>query len=155
MPQPKKTDIYSQIKEVKWKNLKTAYGSAELTTPLYLMDLYSNDDEKAMTATHELWSSLCHQHAYISSASTPSYPFIKNRLKTCNDALKVELLDIIYGFAVCSSHSSDDKDYQALLDAMRKVLLEDIELYRKFIQHENEDIRYFSERIVDVLNNNQ
>ena len=104
-----------------------------------------------MDATHQLWCSLCHQHAFISTASLPSYELIRNRLVECSDKLKVELLDIIYGFASCSNHKTKDEEYQKLLTEMKNKILKDKEIFVKFSKYKNEDINGFAELILNEL----
>ncbi len=67
-----------------------------------LLDLASSDHDAAMKATHALWCGLCHQHAYISSAALPAYPFILEVLDSANDDLAVEILDILLGFGLAN-----------------------------------------------------
>ena len=152
-PRPISQDIENQIKEIDWAKLKTAYGSAENTIPNYLKNIYCSNEKIAMDATHQLWCSLCHQHTYISTASLPSYEIIKNRLIKCDDKLKVELLDIFYGFACCSNHTTQDEEYQKLLNEIKNKLLKDKEIFMKLSKHENEDINSFAELIMKELEN--
>ncbi len=151
--EPIARNIEKQIKEIDWSKLKTAYGNAENTIPNYLKNIYCSDEKIAMDATHQLWCSLCHQHAYISTASLPSYEIIKNRLINCDDKLKVELLDILYGFACCSNHKTQDEEYQKLLNEMKNKLLKDKEIFEELSKHENEDINSFAELIIEELDN--
>jgi hypothetical protein len=87
---------------IDWSSYRTAYGVAA-TVPDQLRRLASTNRDDAMQASHDLWCGLCHQHAYVSSAALPALPFLLEVLRTANDALTVEILDIILGFAVCTS----------------------------------------------------
>jgi len=49
---------------------------------------------------------LCHQHAYVSSASLPALPFLLRALDQVEDTLKVEVLDILVGFAECTAQGA-------------------------------------------------
>jgi hypothetical protein len=96
-----------RLKRVDWSKYETAYGSASGTNEWgsvgeQLLNLASQDDEKAMKATHHLWCGLCHQHAFVSSAALPALPFILEVLDSANESLALEILDILLGFAACS-----------------------------------------------------
>ena len=145
--------ILNQIDEIKWENFETAYGNAKDTTPNYLKDIYSSDEKIAMQATHHLWCSLCHQHAYISSASLPAYEIIKNRLIECEDKLKIELLDIMYGFAACSNHKTEYEEYNNLTTKMKSKLLKDKAIFQELSTHNDEEIKDFAESILEELEN--
>ena len=94
-------DIEQRINDIDWLQYQTAYGPAE-ATPGLLYTLASDDLNAALSASHDLWCSLCHQHAYLSSAALPSYPILFQILQQAKDELKIEILDILYGFTKCS-----------------------------------------------------
>ena len=144
---------------VDWSRYETAYGNAAEDTPHFQVDqipsvpnslraLFSKDHEKAMKAASDLWAGLCHQHAYVSSAALPAYDVLMIGLKELDDALKVELLDIFLGFAVCTARFSSDALWPRQL---RDKLAADLPVFAGFTSSANEDIVYFSERIVEEL----
>ena len=110
--------------------------------------LVSGNEAEILEATHQIWCSLCHQHAYISSAAEPAYPFLRYVLLNADEALLVEMLDIFAGFAVCSSpeHPEGGGVFQRKI---RSLLQEDIELFRKLAVIEGEE--GFAELIVQEL----
>lgn len=100
-----------------------------------------------MRAASDLWAGLCHQHAYISSAALPAYDFLMIALRELDDGLKVELLDIFLGFAVCTGRSAET-DWERQL---RDKLTSHLPVFAGLVSSENEDISYFSGRIVEEL----
>ena len=145
--------ILKQIDDIDWGNFETAYGTAEKTIPPYLKNIYCEDAKIALEATHQLWCSLCHQHAYISSASLPAYEIIKNRLIECNQELKIELLDIILGFATCSNHKTEVMQYQKLISKMKIKILKDKMIFEEYTKNENKEIKEFAELIIEQIEN--
>ena len=152
--------LYKMIEEIDWSQYETAYGNAARDTPHFqagsipsvprsLWALFSGDHEKAMDAASGLWAGLCHQHAYVSSAALPAYDFLMLGLKELDDELKVELLDIFLGFAVCTARFSSDAAWPRQL---REKLKADLPVFTGLIPSDNEDISYFAERIVEELN---
>lgn len=72
-------------------------------------------------AGHWLWCSLCHQHAYVSSAALPAAPFIIDVLGRKQAPIVVEALDILLGFIRCTEPSMADSP--AWHFELRKVAL--------------------------------
>ena len=68
-------------------------------------------------------------------------------LRELDDELKVELLDIFLGFAVCTGRSAET-DWEKQL---RDKLTSHLPVFAGLVSSENEDISYFSERIVEEL----
>ena len=89
-------EISSKIEAVNWGAFQTAYGDA-IPVAQDLMLLLFGSLAQAMDATHRLWSSLCHQHAYVSSAAGPALDFVLIALVEAPPLLKAEILDIILG----------------------------------------------------------
>jgi hypothetical protein len=148
------TEISCEIDKINWADFETAYGSAKMTIPFYLKNLFCTDKEISMYSTHQLWCSLCHQHAFISSASLPAYDILKIGLIKLDDNHKIELLDIFQGFADCTS----GKNFAAIKQKpnnweqmLRQKLLVDIELFRELANHKNEEISHFATTIYDGL----
>ena len=69
------SDFVDRVAAVKWQDYETAYGNAAVVER-QLRNLVSSDHDTAMTATHDLWCGLCHQHAYVSSAALPACPLL-------------------------------------------------------------------------------
>ena len=150
--------LYKMIDEVDWSQYETAYGNAAQDIPHFqvgktpsvpssLWALFSGDRERAMRAASDLWAGLCHQHAYISSAALPAYDFLMIALRELDDGLKVELLDIFLGFAVCTGRSAET-DWERQL---RDKLTSHLPVFAGLVSSEHEDISYFSQRIVEEL----
>ena len=151
-------ELSQMLDSVDWSQYETAYGNAAQDIPHFqcgqtpsvprsLWELFSGDRERAMRAASDLWAGLCHQHAYISSAALPAYDFLMLALREADDKLKVELLDIFLGFAVCTGRSSE-ADWERQL---REKLANGLPVFAGLAVSENEDIAYFSERIVEEL----
>lgn len=73
-----------------WCEYETAYGRADKDIKEYvkvsekgyipkiekqLTDLFSENKDVSLQASHDLWANLCHQYSFISSVSLPSYDF--------------------------------------------------------------------------------
>jgi hypothetical protein len=148
-------DVAVMIDQVDWSGVGTAYGDAENTVPFYLKNLFCSDEAIAQGATHQLWCSLCHQHAFISDAALPAYAVLKVGLLRLNDDLKTEILDIFTGFASCLSN-----EYYTVpneLDEWEKQLqakmLADREIFNQLALNEDIVIAGFAKRICDYLDN--
>lgn len=138
---------------INWADFETAYGKAD-KVPNYLTNLFSGDKKLAMDATHELWCGLCHQHAYISNAALPSYNYIKNGFITLDDELKVELLDIIKGFAYCTTqeyYKATKAQMQSWENELRKKLIADLNIFKQLSTNNEELISVFAQDIVGFL----
>ena len=150
--------LYKMIDEIDWSQYETAYGNAAQDIPHFqagktpsvprsLWDLFSGDRERAIRATGDLWAVLCRQHAYISSAALPAYDFLILALQEADDKLKVELLDIFLGFAVCTGRSTET-DWEKQL---RDKLTSHLPVFAGLVSSGNEDIAYFAERIMEEI----
>ena len=150
--------LYKMIDEIDWSQYETAYGNAAQDIPHFqvgktpsvprsLGELFSGNWNKAMQATSDLWAGLCHQHAYISSAALPAYDFLMIALRELDDELKVELLDIFLGFAVCTGRSAET-DWEKQL---RDKLTSHLPVFAGLVSSGNEDIAYFAERIMEEI----
>lgn len=151
-------ELSQMLDSVDWSQYETAYGNAAQDIPHFqvgktpsvprsLGELFSGDRERAMRAASNLWAGLCHQHAYISSAALPACDFLILALQEADDELKVELLDIFLGFAACTGRSAET-DWEKQL---RDKLTSHLPVFAELVSSENEDISYFSERIVEEL----
>ena len=151
--------LYKMIDEIDWSQYETAYGNAAQDIPHFQVEkipsvpsslwaLFSGDRERAMRAAGDLWAGLCHQHAYVSSAALPAYDFLMLALREMDDELKVELLDIFQGFAVCTERFSSDALWPRQI---REKLKADLPVFTALSGSENEDIAYFAGSIVESL----
>jgi hypothetical protein len=134
--------------QVDWTEYETAYGSAK-DVPQLLVRLAGQDQHEAQEARHDLWCSLCHQHAYVSSAALPALPFVLEALEGAQDQLAVEILDILLGFAICTTASTDSSLWVAQL---RHSLLAERPRFAELVGSPNEDIASFAENILENLN---
>lgn len=157
-------DIIDEITKINWHEFDTAYGNAAEDIPYYvatedgrgytpkvassLLNLFSDHKETALQASHDLWCGLCHQHAFVSSAALPAYDILFYGLQELNDALKIEILDIFMGFAICTSETSPVNTWQGQL---RGKLKRDTAFFQTLTAHVNEDIACFSRSIVAEL----
>jgi hypothetical protein len=141
-----------RVQKVPWAEYQTAYGKAE-GFGNRINALASENREIAMLASHDIWCSLCHQHAFVSSAAFPSYPFMVEILQEADDWLQVEILDILLGFSACLHPSTP---FESEEDAIwRQQLYEDmrgdIPLFETFAKSCNEEIQQFAKDIVENL----
>lgn len=143
-------DYAERLNEIDWTKYQTAYGRADDVRD-QLLRLASTDQAVAMNVTHELWCGLCHQHAYISDAALPALPFILEVLDSANDELAVEILDILTGFAICSTLGPNRCSTNQWEQTLRSRLRDELPRFIAFSNHANEEIAGFAERIVENL----
>lgn len=164
MKKDMRNHVHKAISAIDWSNYDTAYGNAiqnhPYSVPLLdnrgympniaqsLKDLFSDNQDIALQASHDLWCDLCHQHAFVSSAALPAYDILYYGLQILDTALKVEILDIFYGFAVCTANNAHSNSWQAQL---RNKLKSNFDTFAQLTTHPNEDIATFAENIVSVL----
>ena len=144
-------EIRDMIESVKWVDFNTSYGNAEKTIPYYLGNLFCADESIAMDATHQLWSSLCHQHAYVSDAALPSYSILRLGLLRLNDDLKVEILDIFAGFAGGISRNSAFHELLSWEKQLQQMLFQDQNIFAELALNDNETMSYFAKMICESL----
>jgi hypothetical protein len=139
-------EIEADVERIDWPWFRTAYGDGA-SVPPELRRLLFGDLDAAMDATHHLWCSLCHQHAYLSSAALPAYPFIALALRHAPDSLAVEILDIVRGFANVrlSEFGIDENAWHASLGEAMGV---DRALFARLAEHENDDVREFAQGVL-------
>jgi hypothetical protein len=144
--------LRDEIRQIDWEKYETAYGNAEKTIPKYLINLFSSNSKKSMQASHDLWCSLCHQHAYLSSAALPAYKFLRKKLAEGPEELQVEVLDIFFGYAVLShQYINEDRKDEEFIRQIYQHLLTDKELFQTFTSSSNEDIQIFANYILEKL----
>lgn len=157
-------EIKQQMISIDWSQYETAYGNAAKDVPYQvphgdsrgfmpkveqaLLDLFAEERETALQASHDLWCELCHQHAYLSSAALPAFDFLFYALTHLGIELQVELLDIFYGFAACSSNSDAPGSWRGQL---RAKLMEQKMYFQQLAGCPEEEIAAFAELIVEAL----
>jgi len=152
-------DWTKRLNGIDWPQYQTAYGEA---TPVksQLQRLRSDDEEEQMSASHDLWCGLCHQHVQIGSAALPALPFLIEFFESANDRLKVELLDIFLGLAITSNPNRIEQFAAALgnapvrlhwIEEVRLGLIGILPLIIPLKKHTNQDIAMFATSIVDEL----
>ena len=160
----KKAELVQRIDAVDWSRYETAYGNADRDIPYYvsigdqrgympkvassLLALLSDDEAQALRASHDLWCGLCHQHAQVASAALPAFDILFEALQDVSDPVKVEILDIFYGFAVCTAGERSKASWTGQLRSALKIHLA---YFEKLTQHEKEDIAAFAQNIVEEL----
>ena len=152
----------TKISPFDWASYHTAYGRADKVAA-QLLNLASPEKEKAMNATHDLWCGLCHQHVQIGSAALPAMPFILEVLDIASEALSVEILDLLLGFALVSNlqrsidfqkscgHSVPLPD-QEWVAKTRSLLIEQKDRFNRLKDQNNPDIKDLSVRIFEEIN---
>lgn len=164
-------EIKREISSIHWNDYYTAYGNAakenvfkinikkenifkinikkkyHATVESALLDLFSDNTDIAMNATHVLWCSLCHQHAFISSAALPAYNFLFLALQYVDESIKIEILDILYGFAMLTDKNASNWEYE-----LRMKLEKDYCYYEQLSLSDNEEISEFAKNIITELN---
>jgi hypothetical protein len=147
IPGNKMTDaMEKELHQIDWMQLETAYGMAAYI-PGELLKLFSADHDTAMEASHQLWCGLCHQKAGVASAALPALPFILKALTIADDELKVEILDILHGFAVCTSET-DNTPWRRQI---RQELVTGRESFEHLMWHQNEDVSGWAKNLCREL----
>ena len=127
-----------------------AYGSAR-DVGRWLIELTSPDWGTAFHASHMLWCSLCHQHAYISPAAESALPFLFEVAKEADERLLVELLDIFCGFAVCSEPPGAALPEGDWVKSLRAKLIDEVAWFRSLQLLDSADAAGFVKRILASL----
>jgi len=140
-------DFQQRVDAIDWAQFHTAYGVAT-SVPLQLARVAGQSHDDAMEASHELWCGLCHQHAYVSSAALPACRFLFEVFDSAGRDLRVELLDIFRGFAVCTRPDHDPADWALEL---RAIMWRRLSMFKDLCQHDDEEISGFCEDIVEWL----
>ena len=140
-------EFRTRVHAIDWLEFHTAYGIAT-TVPQQLIRVAGSSHADAMKASHELWCGLCHQHAYVSTAALPACPFLLEVFDSAGRELRIELLDIFRGFAVCTRPEHDPADWAM---ALRKLMAERIPMFQSLCSDDDEEISGFSEDIVEWL----
>ena len=161
-------DVRSALRErldaIDWSKYDTAYGNAGGPHAFetrngkivkrwgsiadQLERLASSDRATSMDASHQLWCALCHQHAYLSTAALPALPFLLEILDGAGEQLKVEILDILTGFAECARPEDDPSEW---VQQLRAELTNEKPRFESLAKDHNEEIAAFAERILSTL----
>lgn len=141
--------IRRELGAISWEEFFTAYGTAS-DVPSDIERLFSSDFSIAKQASHQLWCGLCHQHAFVSSAALPALPFLMIALNQAPDNLKIEILDIILGFAKCSKFQLS-QDWALKL---RAELVKELGFFEVLSTSENPEVADFSVWVCQELSTN-
>ena len=137
----------TQIKDIDWPSFNTAYGPAH-RVPDQIVNLGSDQQEVALKAAHDLWCGLCHQHAYISSASLPAFPYIMATLEIANDLVSIEILDILVGFSSCDT---DGVSHQDWISSLHQCMRQEQPKFMLLAENGNPIIADFANTILENL----
>ncbi len=146
-------DFAERIDAIDWSTFATAYGPAT-DVGAQLKRLASGHHATAMTATHDLWCGLCHQHAYISSAALPAFPFLLEFLDTADAEFTTEILDIFVGFATCSTLEDGSPSPLEWQRQLREHLVGELPRFIALTNHNDEEVSGFAEMLVENLTPN-
>ncbi|MCS3430635.1 hypothetical protein [Klebsiella sp. BIGb0407] len=141
--------LEDRIRAINWNSSYTAYGPAN-DVPELLIQLASDDQEVAKIASHKLWCGLCHQHVSMAPAGFIALPFILEILDSADDLLTVEILDILWGFAICCTETGPNvPDY---FEPTRKRLISELPRFSLLSSHSDELMSHFASEIIKSLN---
>lgn len=137
--------IKQQIKSIKWKKYKTAYGVAK-DVPKDLIDLFSPNLDIACHALFNLETKLCHQHVFVSSAAVPAFPFILEALDS-NNELTVDILELLLGFArcTCPKRKLENEDW---VNEIWANVANEKSRFEKYMKSDVKDIREYAELLL-------
>lgn len=144
---PEVRDTMRDLNAIDWSNVRTAYGFAQ-AIPELLTQLAGKDQSVAMAAAHQLWCSLCHQHAYVSSAALPALPFLLIVLDTADDALAAEIMDILLGFVVCDT---DGETHAPWIDELHVAVAKERPRFVSMLSAQDECIASIAASLLEVL----
>ncbi|WP_460549386.1 hypothetical protein [Hymenobacter daeguensis] len=148
-------EVLEMIAKVNWAEFGTAYGNAEYSVPIYLKNIFCTDESVALLAAHQLWCSICHQGVNMADAALPSYEILKTGLVTLSGNLKIEILDIFTGFALCMSkeYITYPNELSAWEKQVQHKLMRDRSLFNSLIDNHNEAISASAKLICEYLDN--
>jgi hypothetical protein len=101
--------LQEKLKQVPWKDLEHAYGSAQYT-PIWLLALLSDQAEQREQALDNLWASICHQGS-VYEASCAAVPFLIEILAEVPDQRKSEILALLSGLAHVSWYANKEQRF--------------------------------------------
>ena len=146
-----RSELFQRLQLIDWSNYETAYGPA-VNVPKQLSQLLSHDRKERLSASHLLWCGLCHQHANISSAALPAWPYIFEAFSSADDQLMAEILDIVWGFVQHTGHREFACDKHGHWHfELRQQIRQDMAPYAALVDHKHSHIARFSTLIFDDL----
>lgn len=98
---PNRRSFLLGLAAIRWSAFETAYGSG-IFVPWWLLIFRFAPRALALKAGHKLDCSLCHQHAYVSSAALPAASFILDTLERPEPAVVDEALFHLLGYVECT-----------------------------------------------------
>jgi hypothetical protein len=157
---PPKTDWQARLNAVDWSRFHTIYGEAAMV-PKQLECLGSADEEIALSAAADLAAELCHQHVQIASAALPAFPVIMEMLPSVSDKVRVEILDMLTGFAIttdpdrmrqfASAVGKRRMPPPAWVQELRRALQTAVPRIAEYATHENPSISEFAGMFVEKM----
>lgn len=142
-------DFNERLDAIPWSNYQTAYGPA-IRVPEQLRQLAGLDEKAALDASNELWAGLCHQYAAVSSAALPALPFILEIMDQAGEQLTIEILDILCGFAYCTSPRSKDSSLEWKI-SLRAGVAAERPRFERLAAHPNDEIAHLANKILRNL----
>ena len=94
-----------------------------------------------------MWG-LCHWHTFVSSDRFPVYDFFIYGLKNLDANLKIEILDILIVFSICTAGANLSDSWQGKL---RSKLKEDMGYFQELALNTNEEILSFAQSVIEYL----
>lgn len=140
----RQVELSAEIDSIPWQEFDTAYEAPE-SVPLDLKLLMFGDQKQALKASHHLWCGLCHQHAYLSSAAEPAFPYLMLALRESGDLVKIDILDILLGFV--RFQQPDINFTQRILNA----IVEQRPEIEKLKDSSNEEVADFADSVCEAL----
>jgi hypothetical protein len=147
--------IISEIDKVDWSQFGSAYGNTVNTIPYYLKNIFCIDEGTALDAAHQLWCSICHQGVNMASAALPSYEILRIGLVELSDNLKVEILDIFTGFALCTSNEyvTSPNELWDWEKQVQQKLIRDRVVFELLTTSSNEEVSTCAKALCQYLDN--
>ena len=148
-------EVLEMIAKINWIEFGTAYGNAENTVPIYLKNIFCADESVALLAAHQLWCSICHQGVNMADAALPSYEILKIGLVKLSEKLKIEVLDMFTGFALCTSkeYVTSRNELLGWEKQVQQKLIGDRDLFNSLIGNSNENISACAKLLCQYLDN--
>ncbi|MGN1404434.1 MAG: hypothetical protein ACI4XB_08960 [Ruminococcus sp.] len=118
-------------------------------TAKWLKRLFSEQEKEAREAALNLDASLCHQHIMVADASLPAYDILVYCLRTTDSAMLIEdLLDLFYGFAICTSKIQEGAEWTF---SLREKMLQDKALYASYLSEKDDYTAIYAKEICALL----
>lgn len=134
---PNRRSFLRGLAAIRWSAFETAYGFA-MFVPLWLLIFRFAPRALALHAGHKLDGSLCHQHAYVSSAALPAARFILDTLERPEPAVVDEALFHLLGFVRCTDPRM--KNAPAWHGELRALVRSALPRIRRFAEDANAEV---------------